>query len=59
MTPEDEAFNEIERRSKVKQEMVRAMYTAHDCPRCAEYREARTLWRRLALDLWDRYKDKR
>jgi len=59
MTLEDEAFNEIERRSKVKQEMVRAMYEPHDCSRCAEYREARTLWRKLALELWDRYKDKR
>jgi ribosomal protein L37AE/L43A len=59
MTPEDEAFNEIERRSKVKQEMVRAMYEPHDCPKCAENKEARNLWRKLALELWDRYKDKR
>jgi len=57
---DDEEFTEIERRSKVKQESVKAMYAPHpDCPKCQENREARNLWRKLALDLWDRYKDKR
>jgi len=56
MTPEDEAFNEIERRSKVKQEMVRAMYEPHDCPKCQENKEARNLWRKLALELWEKLK---
>ena len=60
MTPEDEAFNEIERRSKVKQEMVRAMYAPHpDCPKCSENKEARNLWRTLALELWEKLKEKK
>jgi hypothetical protein len=54
MTYEDEEFNRIERESRIRQEYVRTMYTAHhDCPKCAEYKEARNLWRKLALDLWD------
>ena len=60
MTPEDEAFNEIERRSKVKQESVKAMYAPHpDCPKCQENKEARNLWRKLALELWEKLKEKK
>lgn len=75
MTPEDEEFNRIEMESRVKQEYVRAMNRKqidddfdreyekwkelHECPKCSENKEARNLWRTLALDLWDRYKDKR
>jgi hypothetical protein len=62
MTPEDEEFNRIERESKIKQEYVRALQNyvkPHDCPKCTENKEARNLWRTLALDLWDRYKDKK
>lgn len=48
MTEEDEAFNEIERRSKAKQEAVRAAMQAEhiaDCPKC-EYNKTRAArWR--------------
>jgi len=60
MTPEDEEFNRIERESKIKQEYVKAIYAPHpDCPKCAENKEARNLWRTLALDLWDKLKEKK
>jgi len=59
MTYEDEEFNRIERESRIRQEYVRAMYTTHhDCLKCAEYKEARNLWRELALSLWDNQRKK-
>lgn len=60
MTPEDEEFNRIEMESRIKQESIRAMYAPHlDCPVCAENREARNLWRKCALDLWEKLKEKK
>jgi len=60
MTPEDEEFNRIEMESRIKQESVKAMYAPHpDCPKCSENKEARNLWRTLALDLWEKWKEKK
>ncbi len=60
MTPEDEEFNRIEMESHIRQESVKAMYAPHpDCPKCQENKEARNLWRTLALDLWEKLKEKK
>lgn len=48
MTEEDEAFNEIERRSKAKQEAVRAAMQAEriaDCPNCEYHKNRAARWR--------------
>jgi len=39
MTEEDEAFNEIERRSKAKKDAVRAQLTPLACERCKQLEE--------------------
>lgn len=47
----NEEFSVLERGSKVRQESVKALYETRDCMKCDEYKEARDLWRKLALEL--------
>jgi len=51
--PEHKQLREDVRNFIVKQEILQ---TIQNCPMCAQHREAKNLWRKVALDLFTRQK---
>jgi hypothetical protein len=51
--PEHKQLREDVRNFIVKQEILQ---TIQNCPMCAQHREAKNLWRKVALDLFMRQK---
>jgi hypothetical protein len=51
--PEHQQLREDVRKFIVKQEILQ---TIQNCPMCAQHREAKNLWRKVALDLFTRQK---
>jgi hypothetical protein len=51
--PEHQQLREDVRNFIVKQEILQ---TIQNCPMCAQHREAKNLWRKVALDLFTRQK---
>jgi hypothetical protein len=51
--PEHHQIREDVRKFIVKQEILQ---TIQNCPMCAQHREAKNLWRKVALDLFTRQK---
>jgi len=51
--PEHHQIREDVRKFIVKQEILQ---TIQNCPMCAQHREAKNLWRQVALDLFTRKK---
>jgi hypothetical protein len=51
--PEHRQLREDVRNFIVKQEILQ---TIQNCPMCAQHREAKNLWRKVALDLFTRQK---
>jgi hypothetical protein len=51
--PEHQQLREDVKKFIVKQEILQ---TIQNCPMCAQHREAKNLWRKVALDLFTRQK---
>jgi hypothetical protein len=51
--PEHHQIREDVKKFIVKQEILQ---TIQNCPMCAQHREAKNLWRKVALDLFTRQK---